>query len=207
MGKRETCDEAAGASGTDRAGGERPSRLFQATVVLLLLVPLCTVLGWAGLLLVVGEQVVPGWLLGAGLLVASVVLLTVDVIRRRSISPLKVLPKRGLVTSLAVISVISSGFSALDDLSSAKYFVLSPANSDGCRVAVREFSFLFAGRGTVYVVGETGVGRKVSSWTADDGYKPFSSGTYELRWYTDEGSLRIDSNRDPVWPALHEIRC
>ncbi|WP_354183225.1 hypothetical protein [Arthrobacter sp. UYP6] len=135
-------------------------------------------------------------------------LLKVDAFRQRSItSTARTRRRPWFVTLLAVVSVAFSGLGALDDLSSAKYYVLSPANSDGCRVAVREVSFLLAGRGTVYVVGAAGVGREVSSWTADDGYKPFSSGNYELMWYSDGGSLILHSNGDPVWPALHEINC
>ena len=196
------------ASGTDNAGSEPPSRLFRASVILLVLAPLCSVLGWTGFLFVLGQQPVPGWATGGVLFLASMVLLKVDAFRQRSIKSTDRTRRRPwFMTLLAVVSVIFSGLGALDDLSSAKYYVLSPASSDGCRVAVREFSFLFAGRGTVYVVGAAGIGRKVSSWTADDGYKPFSSGNYELKWYSGGGSLILHSNSDPVWPALHEINC
>lgn len=201
---------AARASGTDSAGSEPSSRLFRASVILLVLAPLCSVLGWTGFLFVVGQHAVPGWAIGGVLFVVSMVLLKVDAFRQRSITftdRTRRSPRPWFVTLLAVVSVAFSGLSALDDLSGAKYYVLPPANSDGCRVAVREFSFLFAGRGTVYVVGAAGVGREVSSWTADDGYEPFSSGNYELKWYDDGGSLILHSNGDPVWPALHEINC
>ena len=198
------------ASGTDNAGPEPYSRLFRASVILLVLAPLCSVLGWTGFLFVLRQQAVPGWAIGVVLFLASMVLLKLDAFRQRSITctdRTRRIPRPWFVTLLVVVSVTFSGLGALDDLSSAKYYVLSPSNSDGCRVAVREFSFLFAGRGTVYVVGAAGVGRKVSSWTADDGYKPFSSGNYELMWYSDGGSLILHSNSDPVWPALYEINC
>lgn len=168
-------------------------------------------MGWAGFLFVLGQQAVPGWAVGGVLFLAAMVLLKVDSPRRRSMT-FRDRDRRirwpWFVTLPAVVSVISSGLGALGDVSSAKYHVLSPANSDGCRVAVREVSFLFAGSGAVYAVNAAGIGWKTGSWTADDGYEPVNSGNYELKWHDDGGgSLILHTNGDPVWPGLHEINC
>ena len=201
----------AGAAGPVGVGAEPSSGLFRASVILLVLAPLCSVMGWAGFLFVLGQQAVPGWAVGGVLFLTAMVLLKVDSSRRRSSITFRGRNRRNrwpwFVTLPAVVSVLFSGLGALDDVSSAKYHVLSPANSDGCRVAVREVSFLFAGSGTVYVVNAAGIGWKVSSWTADDGYEPVSSRNYELKWHSDGGSLLLHSNGDPVWPGLHEINC
>lgn len=73
---------------------------------------------------------------------------------------------------------------------------------------VRETSFLFAGSGEVYAVGASGIGWTRSSWTADDGYEPVASGTYELHWSADGGTLTVNgTTTNPVWPSLHELDC
>ena len=42
---------------------------------------------------------------------------------------------------------------------------------------------LLAGYGDVYLVpGGFGVGRKIASYSADDGYSPMGNGTYALEW-------------------------
>ncbi|MDO9397164.1 MAG: hypothetical protein Q7T71_11510 [Herbiconiux sp.] len=74
------------------------------------------------------------------------------------------------------------------------YSVLPGESDGGCRVVVREFSFLYAGGGAVGVLQP---GAVVVDWAAlpegistnyfaDDGYRPFTFGTYTLTW---EGPL------------------
>ncbi|WP_123379189.1 hypothetical protein [Pseudokineococcus lusitanus] len=65
----------------------------------------------------------------------------------------------------------------------SSYSVLAPASDGGCRVVVREGSLLLLAAGEVYLLSAGEVrGREVSSYWADDGYMPFSGGTYTLRW-------------------------
>lgn len=165
--------------------------------------------GWSGLLLVVGGRVVPGWALGGVLLVAS---LTPGLFRRRVREPAPGPRDAGrrpgwALTLLTVGTALAGALGALNDLS-ATYHVLTPDGPGGCRAVARETSFLFAGSGAVYEVGPVGIGRRVGSWTADDGYRPIASGTYELTWGTDGGVLNVSGRGgDPVWPALHEVDC
>ena len=141
--------------------------------------------GAFGLLLVWGGLVVPGWAISAGLLLmaaglALVRALLVHRARRdpgRSGRPARRLGRRWGLLAVGAGSV--SAVLALGDLG-ATYTVLPPAGSSDCRAVVREHSFLFAGSGDLYAVGPVGLGRPVSSWTADDGYEPVASGTYEF---------------------------
>ncbi|MGW4498490.1 hypothetical protein ACWENR_07720 [Micromonospora sp. NPDC004336] len=165
--------------------------------------------GWSGLLLVVGGRVVPGWALGGALLVVSWALL---LFRRRvrASSPGPAATGRGprwALTLLTVLTALGSALGGLNDLSTT-YHVLTPDGPGGCRAVARETAFLFAGSGAVYEVGRVGIGRRVGSWTADDGYRPIAEGTYELTWGADGGMLTVSGrSSDPVWPALHEVGC
>ena len=166
--------------------------------------------GWGGLLWVVAGHVVPGWAL-AGVLLG--VLLAQRLARRLALrrergadAGARSVRRPWLMTLLTVVAAVGSGLDAVGDVG-ATYHVLTPTGPDGCRAVVREVSFLLAGRGDVYAVGASGIGRRLSSWTADDGYRPIASGTYTLRWAT--GGVLTVSGRsgDPVWPALHEGPC
>ncbi|SCL64287.1 hypothetical protein GA0070606_3942 [Micromonospora citrea] len=165
--------------------------------------------GWSGLLLVVGGRVVPGWALGGVLLVAS---WTLALFRRRvrasaSGPAARAHRSRWALTLLTVLTAAGSALGGLNDLSTT-YHVLTPDGPGGCRAVARETAFLFAGSGAVYEVGRVGIGRRVGSWTADDGYRPIAAGTYELTWGADSGVLNVSGRSgDPVWPALHKIGC
>ncbi|MEU9172192.1 hypothetical protein AB0D34_31125 [Streptomyces sp. NPDC048420] len=185
---------------------------------------------WSSVLLVVGGRVVPGWMLGAGLMVGALVLMGVRGVRgrRRSVVGDRVVGDRvvgdrvgpgypfrpstlrrlgyGLSSVLAVLGV---GFGALGDLG-AEYLFLRPGGPEGCRAVVRETAFLMAGSGEVYAVGgSTGVAWGPSgSWFADDGYRPVAEGSYELRWGRSDGSLLVGgTSGNPVYPSLHTVDC
>ncbi|MFD3732626.1 hypothetical protein [Streptomyces sp. NPDC058632] len=169
---------------------------------------------WSGLLVVAG-RVVPGWGMGCALLcIALGLLMRMHSTSRRSAAdagarqPPRV-PRWMLFLSTAA-AALAIVFGAGDDLlNGADYFVLEPEGPGGCRVAVRETSFLVMGGGEVFEVGAGGLGRRVGSWTVDDGYRPFRSGTYELDWGRDSGSLRVDgTGTDPVTRSdIPEINC
>lgn len=77
------------------------------------------------------------------------------------------------------ISILVAGFECL----LAAPYIADPASSAGDRVVVVERNVLLAGYGDVYLVpGGFGVGRKVASYSADDGYSPMGNGTYALEW-------------------------
>ncbi|MFE7506219.1 hypothetical protein [Promicromonospora sp. NPDC057488] len=170
---------------------------------------LAVVAPWLGWLLVVDGHVVPGWGLGVGLLVVALVLLWIPrpavdktpgarlAVRRRV---------RAVGTALAVISVgLAAGADALYE---AKYQVLSPGASDGCRVVVRETSALKLGTGDAYVVRGLGLGQRTATWVADDGYRPVRAGTYDLALGPDGGTLTVRGTAsDPVMPGTHPIDC
>ena len=77
------------------------------------------------------------------------------------------------------VSVLVAGFECL--LTAA--YIADPASPAGDRAVVVERNVLLAGYGDVYLVsGGFGVGRKIASYSADDGYSPMDNGTYALEW-------------------------
>jgi len=193
-------------------------RLRGAAVACLLLAVVVVVGSWNGLLLIVARHVIPGWVVGNTLIVATLLLMLVGAMwrrgepssgRRPDLRTAVRRPTSWLLVLSAVIAVLGNTLGAADDLiSGAAYHVLEPSGPGGCRAVVRETSFLFAGGGDVYAVGPSGLGRRTSSWSSDDGYRPIASSTYELRWGAENGNLSVNgSDVDPVWPALHEIDC
>ncbi|MEU9984867.1 hypothetical protein [Streptomyces sp. NPDC050856] len=190
----------------------RPStRPARRVVIATGCVLLAATAAWSDLLLVVLGHVVPGWAVGGALLVTAPVIMRVGTAPRRPVADGVVKERRAVprwVLGLAaVVAGLGSVLGAVGDLG-ADYRVLEPRGPGGCRAVVREASFLLAGSGEVYVAGTTGVGRQVGSWTADDGYRPVASGTYELRWGATDGVLTVNGSKgDPVWPGLHELDC
>ena len=162
--------------------------------------------GGFGLLLLWGGVVMPGWAISASLLLVTAGLALVRALLGHRARRGPRWPRRrwGL---LAVATGVVSGILALGDLG-ATYTVLPSSGPGTCRAVVREHSFLFAGSGDLYVVGPTGLGRPVSSWTADDGYEPVASGTYDFGWVDGEAHLSVSGRPgDPVWPSQHAFRC
>lgn len=84
------------------------------------------------------------------------------------------------ITVLALsASILVAGFECL--LTAA--YIADPASPAGDRAVVVERNVLLAGYGDVYLVsGGFGVGRKIASYSADDGYSPMGNGTYALEW-------------------------
>lgn len=87
--------------------------------------------------------------------------------------------------------------------------VLTPSGPAGCRVLVRETSFLWAGTGIVYVLPAGHVlAKPVSGYDADDGLEPVSEGMYDLSWQGTQGALNVRGTPDdPVWPTKHFVSC
>ena len=84
------------------------------------------------------------------------------------------------ITVLALsASILVAGFECL----LAVPCIAEPTGPAGDRVVVVERNVLLAGYGDVYLVsGGFGVGRKIASYSADDGYSPMDNGTYALEW-------------------------
>ncbi|GAA2177775.1 hypothetical protein GCM10009784_29600 [Arthrobacter parietis] len=173
-------------------------------------------LSWGGLIFVIGDVVVPAWVISAVFCVMSLVFALFD---RRSRVKLqrkqegsgslrKSRPRVFTAHVLTTLGVAGCVLAIVWDVAySVTYTVLTPAGSDGCQAVVREASFLMAGGGEIYAVHSAGIGWRSGSWTADDGVRPIEAGQYELSWGT-TGTLvvRGDGN-DPVWPAVHDVRC
>ncbi len=174
---------------------------------------LAVVLSWLEWVLVVEDRVVPGWALGAALLVVALVLLWLP---RSAGAPAadetsgarRAIPRRAraVTTGLAVVSL---GLAAVGDLfGGAQYQVLPSGSADECRVVTRETSFLMAGSGDVYVVRNLGVGQRTGTWVTDDGYRPVRAGTYDLALGPHGGTLTVrGAASDPVTPSSHPIDC
>jgi hypothetical protein len=179
-------------------------RLEGAAGWCLLLAGVTLVAWWFGFVWVWGALVVPGWSLSVGLLGVSIALM---VARATAGEQGAATPKSpGWVLSAVLIGLFNA-FALLVDFP-ASYTVLRPAGPGFCQMAVRESSFLFAGSGDVYAVGFAGLGREVSSWTADDGGQPIAAGSYELHWDETGGVLSVyGDGGSPVWPNQHEVPC
>lgn len=159
------------------------------------------------LLLVVGGTVLSFWAVSGMLLVASVALRLVSDRAARCIDvppfAAHVRLLRSIVASAVCLICLGGAFGDVG----ASYRVLDPPAANGCRAVVREFSFLFAGRGDVYAVRFGGIGLRASSWTTDDGYEPVALGSYTLEWDGNDGALNLIGGIDPVWPAVHAVPC
>jgi hypothetical protein len=171
------------------------------------------VLGWCGLILVLGAFIPPPWLVGVVLSAVSVILGLVHrhlVVGKddRETSPggRRVAPVWRAVTPLAVGGCVVAFLG--DAAFGATYTVLDPSASDGCRAVARESSFLMSGGGQVYSVHPIGVGWRTGSWTADDGIRPIDNEQYEMSWGLGGGALLVHGDgHNPVYLSLHEVAC
>ena len=85
----------------------------------------------------------------------------------------------GITVLTLSASILVAGFECL----LAVPYIAEPTGPAGDRVVVVERNVLLAGYGDVYLVsGGFGVGRKIASYSADDGYSPMDNGTYALEW-------------------------
>lgn len=191
----------------------RGPRVRFASVLCSLVALLLVVLGWRGLIFVLGTFVLPPWVVSAGLCGVSVILTVVDRRLTRSEDTPETSPGRNhialvrrLTTALAVGGCVCAFVG--DATLSATYTVLGPSASNGCRAVARESSFLMAGRGQVYAVHPVGVGWRTGSWTADDGIRPIDDRRYVLSWGLGSGALLVQGDgHNPVYPSLHDITC
>ncbi len=123
---------------------------------------------------------------------------------RRSI---RVLRRLGC-TALVIAAVASVGNASIADIVS-RYLILEQASASGCRVVVDERSFLLLGSGVIHVLPAGAVlTHPVSDYIADDGYQPFSLGTYQLTWNGDDAVLIAPGDQNaPVDPPVHVFTC
>lgn len=99
--------------------------------------------------------------------------------------------------SLAPTAIVSGG----QLLNQQDFSVLPGTSAGGCRIIVREWSFLLAGAGSAGIIQP---GSMVVEWVrdyrADDGIRPFSSGGYFLEWDDRTADLDLHSiSGNPVW--------
>lgn len=188
-------------------------RLDAAARVCLLLSGVAAAGGMFGYLLVWGQMVMPGWVVSTVFLFAALVIAVSRAGTRRRLDQTSgdALRRRpsGWWAAFTVICVVCTGLLGFGDVAfEARYTALKPSGPGFCGAVVREESFLFAGGGELYAVGFGGIALPVSSWTADDGYRPIDSGNYEFTWTTDGALLKVHGNgHDPVWPGLHGFDC
>lgn len=113
-------------------------------------------------------------------------------------------PQHGFVhrltfTAVLTVAVLVSMLAV--ELGSSRYSVLSEQSDGGCRVVVREYSFLLAGRGTVGIVQPGSVTAQwLGRYGSDDGFMPFSAGSYKLEWSGKTADLKI-SGEASNWAA------
>lgn len=133
--------------------------------------------------------------IGAVLLVFAAVAFTVLLVRvLLHCSNTK--PLRWLWAALAVFAVLGGLFCLLGALlfgyaDSPRYITWQDPDAAHTLV-VEESSFLLSGHGTFYQKVSPFLMRKVGSYSADDGYRPFSNGSYALTWQ--QGGLLVEYN-------------
>lgn len=112
---------------------------------------------------------------------------------------------RAVRTALLVIllaTAVPAG--ALVALAGSSFQMLPGSSAGGCRIVVQEYTFLYAASGNAGIVqpGSATVEwahGAVEGYTADDGYMPFTAGTYRLTWEGPEAGLNIwGSGSSPV---------
>lgn len=176
----------------ERASGWALACALAAAVVL--------VATWRARLVVVDGHVVLGWAVSAGLLTAAAGQLVVG--RRHRPGRRDAALAVGALTLAGVL--LAAGGHLLWGVA---YRGLTPVGPTGCRVLVQETSFLVAGAGEVYVLqGASGLARHVGSYTADDGGRPVSEGSYTLTWDGDHATLELLAG-DPVTPGSQSLGC
>jgi hypothetical protein len=102
---------------------------------------------------------------------------------------------------LMVLVVLSVPLTALVSFGSGGYRVLPERSEGGCRIVVRESSFLLAGSGSVGIAQPSALTVDwARAYRADDGLQPFSSGLYGLRWEGPVADLQLGgTGGDPIW--------
>ncbi len=99
-------------------------------------------------------------------------------------TPTRPIPVQAFRTTLLVLLFVATvPAGALVALSGSSYQMLPGASAGGCRIVVHEYAFLYAAWGDVGIVQpDSATVRWEEDYLADDGYEPFTSGTYRLDW-------------------------
>ncbi len=198
------------------AGTPAPDRLPVWSMVLrgvggaLLLAPAAVWTARDRYVLVLGGDVVPPWLVVAGLIALGLTVLIADhlltdpvaraarVARRRPR-----LPPVGFGPLLAIglaLGVVVVGAAALREVDGG-YVTLRPAGPGGCTLVVRETSFLSTGSAQVYRLGRGDLlGPRVASYESEDGGSPFRDRDYELVWTGRAADIRVLGAADELVP-------
>lgn len=153
--------------------------------------------GWVTI--VIGNWVPTWWTLELALVATG----TVALLAATIIVPFPAArPGRVLRILVTVVLVLTVPLCVLGvGLGTPEYTVLQEQSDGGCRVVVREYSFLLMGQGSAGIVqpGSMTVEWLGEYW-ADDGYMPFSGDTYSLNWTGTDGDLEVFSE-SPNWAA------
>lgn len=111
-------------------------------------------------------------------------------------------PELGLVYRLSFAAVLTVSVLVsmiVVDLGSSRYSILPEQSDGGCRVVVREYSFLLAGSGHVGIVQPGSITTQwLGKYGADNGLMPFSRGAYALKWNGKTADLDF-SGGGPSW--------
>ncbi|SFB30634.1 hypothetical protein [Cellulomonas marina] len=148
-------------------------------------------------LALVGERL-PTVVLGSWVLRPEVPALTLAVLVpvasavASALAPLRSWVPRALLAVVVAVAWASAGWVAFLGWA-ACWSVPEPAGPGGCRVVVKEISFLLLGGGDVFVLapGQRVLDDPQTTYGADDGYPPIAAGTYSLRWEGDTARLRL----------------
>jgi len=184
---------------------------------------------WTWVTVVVAGQVMLGWAVAAGLLVAAVGLLVSSGLSRRRQRRSGVgahdrfhgsaLDGRrtvrlgaGVVVVVTTAGVLLAAAGHL--LTGVQYRTLAPSAPGGCRVLVQESSLFTGSRGKVYALqGGSGLARHVGSYDSGDYFRPVTGGdageygSYSLSWNGDTGALRIASSAVDVGSVSYTVTC
>lgn len=155
-------------------------------------------LGW--ITLVIGEWIPTWWTvevvlvaLGLGSLLTARIL--APPLRARGSRA-----SRAVLVTAAVVAV-SGSMLAVGASNISQYSLLPERSEGGCRIAVQEHSFLYAGWGSVGIVQPGSVNVDwLGRYGADDGYMPFSRGTYAVDWQGREAGIEVWGDAsNPTW--------
>jgi hypothetical protein len=120
-------------------------------------------------------------------------------------------PRRGRVIRIAmgsvlmVLVVLSVPLTAIVGFGDGGYRVLPEQSEGGCRIVVREWSFGLAGSGSVGIVQPSALTVDwARAYRADDGLRPFSGGSYTLRW---DGSVADLHLSGAWWTTDQPLTC
>lgn len=160
---------------------------------------LVAVLGFFAPPVVIGDSLVPPFVIHAGATLAAVLALAWTGARTGR-------PGTAALLGIGVLCVLLVCLHALWSLATTTYTILEPAGPGGCRVIARESSFLMAGEGSAGTVGPHGGPVWLTNdYFVDDGGTPIRDASYELTW--GEGGSAVlgipeSYDFDPVEPDL-----